>query len=113
MSSEIAIANANLEDVPHLDSTTRFARRVLITPAKENAILEAVCINHKRLSPVCVCVNCEVPLCLDCVRTVGNLTAFVCESCGSHCLPFSEVEQKIRLLIDQRIGFGASDFKLA
>jgi hypothetical protein len=113
MSSEIAIANANLEDVRHPDSTTRFARRVLITPGKENRILEAVCINHKRLSPVSVCTNCEVPLCLDCVRTVGNLTAFICESCGSHCLPFSDVERKVRLLIDQRTGFGASDFKLA
>jgi hypothetical protein len=44
---------------------------------------------------------------------VGVLTAFVCETCKSHCLPFKDVLEKVNLLIDKRSGFGFHDIKMA
>jgi len=102
-----------MDEIGSLEPATRFAYRMVGKPEAEAAILKSKCQNHPQLIPVCVCVECETPLCRNCVKSVGVLTAFVCETCKSHCLPFKDVLEKVNLLIDKRSGFGSRDTKMA
>ncbi|HZS45080.1 MAG TPA: hypothetical protein VFC63_08265 [Blastocatellia bacterium] len=113
MSSDITYVDTEADESKYLDSATRFARRIIETAGKEQVILKSVCINHHEQSPVCVCASCQLPFCYDCVKSVGIPSAYVCKVCGSNCLPFKDVLEKLKLLLDQRTPFGRSDFKMA
>ena len=103
-----------MDEIGSLDPTTLFAYRLAGKPELEAAILKSVCQNHAPLIPICVCTECEAPLCRNCAKSVGVMTtAFVCETCKSHCLPFKDVLEKVKLLIDKRSGLGIQDIKMA
>ena len=83
------------------------------SPAVVASIINARCQYHPDLSPAYICKACRTPFCRDCTKVVGHETCSVCALCGSLCLPYEEVREKMTLLADRRSGFGWRDLKLA
>jgi hypothetical protein len=83
------------------------------SPAMVASIINARCQFHPDLSPAYICKACRTPFCRDCTKVVGPETCSICALCGSLCLPYEDVRQKITQLADRRSGFGYHDLKLA
>ena len=83
------------------------------SPAMVASIVNARCQYHPDLLPAYICKACRTPFCRDCTKVVGPETCSICALCGSLCLPYEEVRQKITQLADRRSGFGWHDLKLA
>ena len=82
-------------------------------PEMVASIVNARCQYHPDLLPAYICKACRTPFCRDCTKVVGPETCSICALCGSLCLPYEEVRQKITQLADRRSGFGWHDLKLA
>jgi hypothetical protein len=83
------------------------------SPAIAESIINARCRYHPDVSPAYICKACRTPFCRDCTKVVGPQTCSICALCGSLCLPYDEVRQKMIQLADRRSGFGWHDLKLA
>ena len=77
------------------------------------SIVKARCHYHPDLSPAYICAACRTPFCRECTKVIGVGAGSICALCGSLCLPYGEVRQKITQLADRRAAFGWHDLKLA
>jgi len=83
------------------------------SPGMVASIVNARCQYHPDLSPAYICAACRTHFCRDCTKVIGVGAGSICALCGSLCLPYEEVRQKIKQLADRRSGFGWHDLKLA
>lgn len=77
------------------------------------SIVNARCHYHPDLSPAYICAACRTHFCRNCTKVIGVGAGSICALCGSLCLPYEEVRQKITQLADRRSRFGWHDLKLA
>jgi hypothetical protein len=84
-----------------------------LTPEMVASIVNARCQYHPDLSPAYICAACRTHFCRDCTKVIGVGAGSICALCGSLCLPYEEVRQKITQLADRRSRFGWHDLKLA
>ena len=83
------------------------------TPEMVASIVNARCQYHPDISPDYMCAACRTHFCRDCTKVIGVGAGSICALCGSLCLPYEEVRQKITQLADRRSRFGWHDLKLA